>query len=201
MSRIWHRESDQRETSPLPPPNGGDVRRPRAVEQQPAEVDDGTSARAEDGPILATSSTPLPASVRGFKTPARRRGVGWRTRNASAATVGAVGSGVLALARAVRLLAGLIALLIALAIVMRDVDANASNTIVEGIHEAANFFAGSFTGLITFAGHPKRAITIDWGIAAVAYLIVGALVAGFIARIGRGGLRFERRHRPPVASH
>jgi hypothetical protein len=139
--------------------------------------------------------------VREFKRPARRRGVAWRTRNAGAATAGVVGSGVLALARAVRLLAGLIALLIALAIVLRDVDANASNTIVEGIHEGANFFAGSFTGLITFAGHPKRAITIDWGIAAVVYLIVGALVAGVIARVGRGGLRFERRHRPPVASH
>jgi VIT1/CCC1 family predicted Fe2+/Mn2+ transporter len=92
--------------------------------------------------------------------------------------------------------ATLIALLIALAIVLRDVDANASNSIVKGIHEGANFFAGAFTGLITFSGHhPKRAITVDWGIALLAYLLVGAVVSRLIAGVGRGGLRFERRHR------
>jgi hypothetical protein len=102
---------------------------------------------------------------------------------------------VLALARLVMAVASLIALLIALAVVLRDVDANASNTIVKGIHEGANFFAGSFTGLIAFSGHPKRAITVDWGIALLVYLLVGAIIARFIAGIGRGGVRFERRHR------
>jgi hypothetical protein len=93
-------------------------------------------------------------------------------------------------------IASLIALLIALAIILRDIDANASNTIVKGIHEGANFFAGSFTGLISFSGHPKRAITIDWGIALIVYLLVGSVIAGYIRGIGRGGLRFvERRHR------
>ena len=99
------------------------------------------------------------------------------------------------LARLVMGVASLIALLIALAIVLRDVDANASNTIVKGIHEGANFFAGSFTGLIAFNGHPKRAITIDWGIALIVYLIVGAVISGYIRRLGRGGLSYERRHR------
>jgi hypothetical protein len=118
-----------------------------------------------------------------------------RTHDAAGATAGAIGAGVLALARLVMAVASLIALLIALAIVLRDVDANASNTIVKGIHEGANFFAGSFTGLIAFSGHPKRAITVDWGIALLAYLLVGAIIARFIAGIGRGGVRFERRHR------
>jgi len=125
----------------------------------------------------------------------RRRRLGWRARDTGAAAVGAVGSGVLLLARLVMAVATLIALLIALAIVLRDVDANRANTIVKGLHEGANFFAGSFTGLIGFSGHPKRAITVDWGIALVAYLIVGAIVANIIAGVGRGGLRFERRHR------
>jgi hypothetical protein len=102
---------------------------------------------------------------------------------------------VLLLARLVMTIAALIALLIGLAIVLRDVDANASNTIVKGIHEGANFFAGAFTGLITFHGHPKRAITVDWGIALVVYLIVGALLANVIRNIGRGGVRFEQSHR------
>jgi len=125
--------------------------------------------------------------------PERRRGR--RAREAGAATVGALGSGVVMLARMVMTLAVLIALLIGLAIVLRDVDANPNNTIVKGIHEGANFFAGAFTGLIQFTGHPKRAITVDWGIALIVYLIAGAFLASVVARIGRGGLRFEDRHR------
>jgi hypothetical protein len=102
---------------------------------------------------------------------------------------------VLALARLVMAVAGLIALLIALAIVLRDVNANGANSIVKGIHEGANFFAGAFTGLIVFHGHPKRAITIDWGIAVVVYQLVGGAIANLIARVGWSGLRFERSHR------
>jgi hypothetical protein len=102
---------------------------------------------------------------------------------------------VLLLARLVMTVAALIALLIGLAIVLRDVDGNARNTIVKGVHDGANFFAGAFTGLITFNGHPKRAITVDWGIALVVYLIVGALLATAIRNIGRGGVRFEQSHR------
>ena len=99
-----------------------------------------------------------------------------------------------------RLLLGvgfLIALLIGLAILLRDVDANAGNTIVKGIHDGANFFAGSFTGLASFHGHPKRAITINWGIAAVAYLLAGAILAGLVARIGRDA---RARRRAQVAT-
>ncbi len=151
--------------------------RPQASQARPLAADEATQPRRR-------------ATRRGA-----RGGLGWRTRDAGAAAVGTLGSGVMLLARLVMTAAALIALLIALAIVLRDIDANQSNTIVKGIHEGANFFAGAFTGLITFNGHPKRAITVDWGIALVVYLLVGALIASMIARIGRGGLRFERSHR------
>lgn len=130
----------------------------------------------------------------------RRRALAWRTRNAGAAAVGTAGAGVVLLARLVMAAASMIALLIGLAIVLRDVDANGANTIVKGIHEGGNFFAGAFTGLIRFSGHPKRAITVDWGIALVSYLIVGAILANVIAGIGRGGLYFERSHRTAPTS-
>jgi hypothetical protein len=135
----------------------------------------------------------------GEAAPARRGALG-RTREAGAATAGAVGSGVLVLARVVMAVAVVIALLIGLAVVLYDVDANARNSIVKGVHEGANFFAGSFTGLITFSGHTKRELTVDWGIALLAFLIVGAVLARLIARIGYGGVRFERRHRA-VSAH
>ena len=125
----------------------------------------------------------------------RRTAYAWRTRNAGAAAVGTAGAGVLLIARLVMAVASLVALLILLAIVLRDVDANANNTIVKGIHEGANFFAGAFTGLIQFSGHPKRAITVDWGIALLVYLIVGGIVSRAIAGVGRGGVLFERSHR------
>jgi hypothetical protein len=135
------------------------------------------------------------AGSEGVEPARRRRTFAWRTRDAGAAAVGTAGAGVVLLARLVMAVASLIALLIGLAIVLRDVDANGANTIVKGIHEGANFFAGAFTGLIRFNGHPKRAITVDWGIALLVYLIVGAIVSNLIAGVGRGGVRFERTHR------
>jgi hypothetical protein len=157
----------------------------RAGEGVPAQ----RTNRAGEGAPGAGAGEGVPAGRR------RRRGIGWRTRDAGAAAVGAVGTGFLFLARIVMSAAALIALLIVLAIVLRDVNANAANSIVKGIHEGANFFAGSFTDLITFSGHAKRAITVNWGIAAIVYLIVGAVLAGYIRRLGRRGLSVERSRR------
>jgi hypothetical protein len=141
----------------------------------------------------ASSEAAAPAA--GRPVVGRRRRLRSRGRDAGAAALGTVAGGVLLLARLVMSAASLIALLIALAIVLRDVDANSANTIVKGIHEGANFFAGAFTGLIRFSGHPKRAITVDWGIALLAYLIVGSIVSRAIAGIGGGGMRFARANR------
>jgi hypothetical protein len=168
----------------------------------------GTATAAETAPGRRTGEAPAAGAERARlgnepeRAPVarRRRGLGWRTRDAGAATAGAVGSGVLVLARLVMTVAVLIALLIGLAIVLYDVDANASNTIVKGIHEGANFFASPFTGLITVAGHTKRELTIDWGIALLVYLVVGAVIASLIARIGYSGLRAEQRHRA-ISAH
>jgi len=132
---------------------------------------------------------------RGRPARERRPRRGYRARNAGAATVGAVGAGVVMLARLVLTAAVLIAVLIGLAIILRDVDANASNSIVKGIHEGANFFAGGFNGLIKSAGHAKRELSINWGIALLVFLIGGALIARAISRIGLGGVGFHRAHR------
>ena len=132
--------------------------------------------------------------------PRRRRRLRERPARAGAAAVGAAGSAVLGIAALVMLAAVLIFLLIVAAIVVRDVDANATNGVVEAVHEGANFFAGAFTGLISFSGHPKRAITVNWGIAAIVFLLVGIFASRLIARIGRGGVLYEQRRRP-IPSH
>lgn len=159
----------------------------------------GTAAEAPSDPVTAHEegagyrSQPEERQAPGYRRPATG-GEGPPRRSAGAATAGSLRSGAIVLASLVMGVATLIAVLIAMAIVLRDVDANAANTIVKGVHEGANFFAGAFTGLVTFNGHPKRAITVDWGIAVLVYLIVGSLIASYLARIGRSGLRYESRH-------
>jgi len=74
--------------------------------------------------------------------------------------------------------------------------------VVKGLHESANFSAGSFTGMIRSTGHPKRAISVNWGVAAVVYLIVGAILARLIFVAGRGGVHLgERRPGTPARPH
>jgi hypothetical protein len=162
---------------------GSPGRRPREGER-PEDVRRGAGAGNEAG-------------GRATVPPVRNgRGLGWRTREAGATVAGVFGTGVMFVARLVMVVTLLIVLLIALAIVLRDVDANTGNTIVKGIHEGANFFAGAFTGLITFGGHPKRAITVNWGIALVVYLVLGALLSRVISRVAWNGLRYRQAHRP-----
>jgi len=168
----------------------------RAGEASPAEVPGRREGVAAEPRRPETVGAPESERRPVERAPvSRRRAYAWRTRNAGAAAVGTAGAGVLLIARLVMAVASLVALLILLAIVLRDVDANAHNTIVKGIHEGANFFAGAFTGLIRFSGHAKRAITVDWGIALLVYLIVGGFVSSVVARVGRGGVYFERSHR------
>lgn len=124
----------------------------------------------------------------------RRRRTG-RGAAAAGAVVGTAGAGILAVARLIMTIAALIALLIVAAILLRDLDANATNSLVKAVHNAANFFAGSFTGLFKETGHAKREITINWGIAAVVYLLVGTVISRLIGGVGRGGLRFGERRR------
>jgi hypothetical protein len=171
-------------------------RAPRAHADAARQPETGATRQPEPSSSEPIAASQPVASHQAAGAPVRhRRGLARRTRDAGAAAVGTAGAGVLLIARLVMLAATLIALLIALAIVLRDVDATASNTIVKGIHEGANFFAGAFTGLIRFNGHAKRAITVDWGIALLVYLIVGGFVSRAIAGVGRGGVRFKRSHR------
>src|SRR5690349_16126966 len=92
---------------------------PAAAEERPA---------AGPGPGAGGPEAAEPAGP--ARTERRRRGYG--VRRAGSATVGALGAGVVTLARLVMTLAVLIAVLIGLAIILRDVDANASNSIVKG---------------------------------------------------------------------
>jgi len=105
---------------------------------------------------------------------------GTRRRTGRGAAGGA-GSVLLLLARLVRLVAGVLALIIVAGILLIVLDANAGNSIVSSIHDAANSLVGPFDGIFTPSDH-KVAIAINWGIAAAVYLVVGAIIASILAR-------------------
>jgi len=88
----------------------------------------------------------------------------------------------LTLARIVRSLAGIIALIIVVAIVLFLVGANPSNQIVSAIHDAGAWLAGPFKNLFSIH-NAKLAMAVNWGLAALAYLIVGHIIASLLARM------------------
>ena len=88
----------------------------------------------------------------------------------------------LGLARIVRALAGLIALIIVVAIVLFVLGANQSNAVVSAIHDAGAWLVGPFKNL--FSIHkPKLAMAVNWGLAALVYLIVGHFIASLLVRM------------------
>ena len=80
------------------------------------------------------------------------------------------------LGRVVRLIVGIIVLIIVAGIVLVLLKANPTNTIISDVHDAARWLAGPFDGIFSF--HSARvALAVNWGLAAVVYLIVGGLIA------------------------
>ncbi len=92
------------------------------------------------------------------------------------------------LARLVRTLVGLIALVIVAAIVLFVLGANQSNGIVSAIHDAGQWLTGPFKNLFKIH-NAKLAMAVNWGLAALVYLVVGHFIATLLARMtprGRG---------------
>jgi hypothetical protein len=95
----------------------------------------------------------------------------------------AVGAGMLALSRLIRLVSALLALVIAAGIALIALDAHSTNSVVSTVHDAARSLVGPFDGMFSASGQ-KLTIAINWGIALLVYLVVGSVLAGLIARLG-----------------
>ena len=85
------------------------------------------------------------------------------------------------LARAVTLLAGAIALVLVAGIVLVALEANRSNEIVQAVRDAAAFLAGPFDDLFKLDSN-KAEKAVNWGIAAVVWLMLGRLIARLLLR-------------------
>ncbi len=79
-------------------------------------------------------------------------------------------------ATVVLVITGVIAAFIAVAIVLLLVDANTGNMIVNAIVTVGDFFTTPFQDMFPQADE-ERDVLINWGIALLAYLAVGGLVA------------------------
>jgi hypothetical protein len=85
------------------------------------------------------------------------------------------------LARAVRLVAASVVLVVGLGVLFALLKANATNGVVSEIHGWGRWLVGPFNGM--FSLHTARAgIAVNWSIAAVIYLVAGGLIARLIGR-------------------
>jgi len=117
-----------------------------------------------------------------------------RGRVAAARGAWAVGSVFVAIARVIRLIVGIAAIIIVAAIVLRLASANMGNVIVRDIHDVGKVLVGPFKNIFTIK-NPKTDLAANWGLAAIVWLIVGGLIASLIARIAPTGVHPSR----PVA--
>ncbi len=88
------------------------------------------------------------------------------------------------LARVVRLIVSIVVLIIVAGIVLVLLKANPASTIVSDVHDAARWLAGPFDGLFSF-NSANVTIAVNWGIAAVVYLLVGGLIVRLLGRSHR----------------
>ena len=101
----------------------------------------------------------------------------------------------LLLARIVRLATKAVAAAIVAGILLYVLGANQSNSVVEVVMDAGRFLVGPFESLFTM-DDAKWELAVNWGIAAVVWVIAGALVARLLVGLGgagRRGFRWGRR--------
>jgi hypothetical protein len=93
----------------------------------------------------------------------------------------AMGTGLATLARVVSLVAGIVAAIIVAGILLKILDANPSNDIVNWVLDAARWLVGPFKGLFSIHD-PDWRVIVNWGLAAAVYLLIGRLIARLLMR-------------------
>jgi hypothetical protein len=92
-------------------------------------------------------------------------------------------------------IAGILALIIALAIAFRILAANPDNAIVSFINDLSRGLVGPFDGMFKPRDR-KVEVAVNWGIALLVYLAVGALLSRLVHRLaGLAATRAARRDR------
>jgi uncharacterized protein YggT (Ycf19 family) len=96
-----------------------------------------------------------------------------------------VRGGVGLIARVVTVVTAIIVGFIVVGILLFVLSANENNPIVSFISGVAEFFVGPFREIFQI-DEEKTQVAVNWGIAAVVYLIVGRLIVGLLQRARPG---------------
>jgi len=109
----------------------------------------------------------------------RRRGSGGLAprRGGRIGAYGALG----VLARVIEIAVAVVALVIALGVLLVVLEANAGNSLVEAVHDAAHWLVGPFDDVFKLDDR-KLMVAVNWGLALIVYVIVGRIVAGVLRR-------------------
>ena len=100
----------------------------------------------------------------------------------------------LLLARIVRLVAGAVVALIVIGILLIVLGANESNSIVSTLLDGARWLVAPFKNVFHL-DNAKWNVAVNWGLAAVVYAVVAAVIVRVLASAGAGPV-FWRRRRP-----
>jgi hypothetical protein len=104
------------------------------------------------------------------------------------------------IARIVRLITGVVVAVLVVGIVLHLLHANGGNGVVSAIYDAAGWLASPFANVFKLSDATAQ-IAVNWGLAALVYAIVGAIVASLLLRAGiagRGTWLRRRRTAGPV---
>jgi hypothetical protein len=99
------------------------------------------------------------------------------------------------LARLVRFAAGIVVAFILAGIAIHLLDANTSNGIVSAVNDVAKWLAHPFRNVFDLDNENAR-IAVNWGLAALVYAAIAAVIVTVLARASLGVGRFRRRSGP-----
>ena len=100
----------------------------------------------------------------------------------------------LTLARIVKLVGGIVAAILVAGILLIVLEANRGNDIVSAVLDAARWLAGPFDNLFSL-DERKTEVAVNWGLAAIVYYAIAAIIARLLARMSMAGDR-DHRWRP-----
>lgn len=97
--------------------------------------------------------------------------------------------------RVVKIIVGIVVALIVLGIVFALLEANPRNGLVSAVNDIARGLVGPFEDIFQ-RRKAKEELAINWGIAAVVYLLIGALITALLGRVASAA--YSRREREPT---
>jgi len=89
--------------------------------------------------------------------------------------------GLVAAARVLQLIASAVAIVLLVGVVLIILGANQQNDIVGALLDAARWLAGPFANMFDLDSR-KTEVAVNWGIAAVVYLVIANVIARVLVR-------------------